>query len=549
MVRFASKPEFGDYQANGVMGAAKRNKLNPRELAQKCLDNAALDGFAQLSLAGPGFINIVLSPAWLRDQLNQSRAPLTAVSEPETVVVDFSSPNLAKEMHVGHIRSTIIGDAIARTLEALGHQVIRQNHVGDWGTQFGMLITYLAETTATESGTARDQLADIEEFYRAAKTRFDEDADFADRSRQAVVDLQGGDPAIRAQWQRFINLSLDHCQATYDRLGTTLTREDVMPESAYNDDLPGIVQALEDQGLIEVSDGAKCVFLDEFKGKDGAPLPVIVQKSDGGYLYATTDLAALRYRCQTLKADRILVFTDARQVFHFRQFLAVGALAGFSTPATRIEHTPFGAMLGTDGKPFKTRAGGVIRLNDLLDEAISRAAAQAAEIGSLEDPDALAHAARVIGVGAVKYADLSKNRTSDYVFDWDAMLALDGNTAPYMQYAYARVQSVFRRAEISQAQASALGVGELADVNEQRLAVALLRLQEVTEQMAAEAMPHYLCTYLYELANLFMRFYEHCPILKAAPQVRDSRLALCAHMAAVVQQGLALLGIEVLEQM
>lgn len=549
MVRFASKPEFGDYQANGVMGAAKRNKQNPRELAQLCVAKADVEGLAELSLAGPGFINIALSAQWLRDQLNENRQPLRPVDQPETVVVDFSSPNLAKEMHVGHIRSTIIGDAISRTLEALGHRVIRQNHVGDWGTQFGMLITYLAELPAEGDDAQSEQLADIEAFYRAAKARFDDDDAFADRARQAVVDLQGGDPDIRAQWQRFINMSLDHCQATYDRLGTTLTRADVMPESAYNDDLPQIVAELDAKGLLEESDGAKCVFMDEFKGKDGTPLPVIVQKSDGGYLYATTDLAALKYRCHTLKADRIIVFTDARQVFHFRQFLAVGKLAGFSTDTNRIEHMPFGAMLGTDGKPFKTRAGGVIRLNDLLDEAVSRAATQVAAMGSLDDPEAQANAAAIIGIGAVKYADLSKNRTSDYVFDWDAMLALDGNTAPYMQYAYARVQSVFRRAEITQAEADALQVGELADVNEQRLAVALLRLQEVAEQMVAEGMPHYLCTYLYELANLFMRFYEHCPILKAAPEVRASRLALCAHMATVVKQGLALLGIETLEQM
>lgn len=553
MVRIAGKPEFGDYQANGVMGAAKRNQQNPRALAESCVANADVEGLATLSLAGPGFINIQLAPSWLSQALNNAPHPLTPVADPQTVVVDFSSPNLAKEMHVGHIRSTIIGDAIARTLEALGHKVIRQNHVGDWGTQFGMLITYLTEQQgAADEDNDNDkdeQLADIEEFYRAAKARFDADEAFADRSRQAVVDLQRGDAEIRGQWQRFINMSLDHCQATYDRLGTTLTRADVMPESAYNDDLPNIVQQLEEQGLIEESDGAKCVFLDEFKGKDGSRLPVIVQKSDGGYLYATTDLAALKYRCHSLKADRILVFTDARQVFHFRQFLAVGKLAGFSTAATSIEHMPFGAMLGTDGKPFKTRAGGVIRLNDLLDEAIARAAKQATDMGSLTEPKALAHAANVIGIGAVKYADLSKNRTSDYVFDWDAMLALDGNTAPYMQYAYARVQSLFRRAGISQEQAHALQVGELVDVSEQRLAVALLRLQEVSEQMAAEGMPHYLCTYLYELANLFMRFYENCPILKAPADVRDSRLALCAHMASVVQTGLNLLGIDTLEQM
>ena len=406
MVRASSKPEFGDYQANGVMGAAKRNQQNPRELATSCVANADVEGVATLTLAGPGFINIALQPNWLSTQLNERTQPLTAVPNPQTVVVDFSSPNLAKEMHVGHIRSTIIGDAISRTLEALGHKVIRQNHVGDWGTQFGMLITHLTETQDSARQGGGEQLADLEEFYRAAKARFDDDDAFADRSRRAVVALQAGDPEIRRQWQRFIDLSLDHAQTMYDRLGTTLTRADVMPESAYNDALPGIVQTLEDQGLLEESDGAKCVFMEEFKGKDGTRLPVIVQKSDGGYLYATTDLAALQYRCHTLQADRILVFTDARQIFHFRQFLAVGKLAGFSTDATTVEHMPFGAMLGSDGKPFKTRAGGVIRLQDLLDEAVDRAGKQAADMGSLTDQAELDHAAKVIGIGAVKYACL-----------------------------------------------------------------------------------------------------------------------------------------------
>jgi len=349
----------------------------------------------------------------------------------ERVVVDYSSPNLAKEMHVGHIRSTIIGDAVARMLEALGHEVIRQNHVGDWGTQFGMLVTYLREFGDPEHAT-KTVLADLEEFYRAAKTRFDEDPDFAERSRLAVVALQAGDTEVRALWQRFIELSLAHCQTLYERLGTTLKTDHVMAESAYNDALPGVVAKLAEESLLEESDGAQCVFLEEFTGKDGARLPVIVQKSDGGYLYATTDLAAVAWRSDELSADRVMYFTDARQALHFKQIFAVAAAAGFASEKIRLEHYPFGAMLGKDGKPFKTRAGGVVKLSDLLDEAEQRGRTAVLNAGQLEDKQDIEQAARAIGIGAVKYADLSKNRTSDYVFDWDAMMSFEGNTAPYL---------------------------------------------------------------------------------------------------------------------
>jgi arginyl-tRNA synthetase len=538
----AARPEFGDYQANGVMGAAKRTRQNPRALAEAVLANADLGGIADRSeIAGPGFINVTLNDDFLARVVEQE-PPLMSLAERERVVVDYSSPNLAKEMHVGHLRSTIIGDALARVLEALGHHVVRQNHVGDWGTQFGMLLTFL-----DESGANSELLADLEDFYRAAKARFDSDTDFAERSRRTVVGLQRGDPAIREQWQRFIDLSLSHCQELYDRLGVTLTPADVMAESAYNDDLAQVVRALTEQGLLRESDGARCVFLDEFKGKDGEVLPLIVQKTDGGYLYATTDLAAIRYRADRLQADRVLYLTDARQALHFRQVFAVAQRAGFVRPGMRLEHHPFGAMLGADGKPFKTREGAVVKLTELLDEAEARALAV---VGS-KNPD-LPEAerreiARVVGIGAVKYADLSKNRGSDYVFDWDQMLSFEGNTAPYLQYAYTRVRSIFRRGGIDE---NALtGSIVLQAPEEHALAVALLRLQETVEQVADDAHPHYLCAYLYELATQFSRFYEACPILNADEAVRASRLLLCRRTAETLSLGLGLLGIETVERM
>ncbi len=540
-IQVSGKPEFGDYQANGAMAAAKALKQKPREIAEQVVAAAEVDDLAEkLEVAGPGFINVHLKPDFLSRILNDPA--ITPAAESQRVVVDYSSPNLAKEMHVGHLRSTIIGDAIARILEALGHAVIRQNHVGDWGTQFGMLIAYLEE-----SGEDSEALADLETFYRASKQRFDSDEAFAERARQRVVALQAGDPETRALWQRFIDISLSHCQETYDRLGVTLTRKDVMAESAYNDDLASVVEDLKAQDLLTTSDGAQCVFLDEFTGKDGKRQPVIVQKSDGGYLYATTDLAAVRYRVRQLEADRALYSTDARQAFHFRQIFAVADAAGFTGNRISLEHQPFGAMLGRDGKPFKTRDGGVVKLNDLLDEAVNRAAALVAEKNP-DLPDAeRAEIARVVGIGAVKYADLSKNRTSDYIFDWDQMLSFDGNTAPYLQYAYSRIQSIFRRGDIDADRLS--GEISLGADEERALAVILLRLQEVLEQVAREGFPHYLCAWLYELATAFMRFYEACPILNAEEPARTSRLNLCRITAERLSLGLSLLGIGTVPRM
>ena len=544
LLQAASRPEFGDYQANGVMAAAKRAGKNPREVAQAVIDVIDLDGIASnLAVAGPGFINVTLSPQFIA---NAATAPQPCLN-PQRVVVDYSGPNLAKEMHVGHLRSTIIGDCIARVLESLGHTVIRQNHVGDWGTQFGMLLTFMAER-----GTTSASLADLENFYRQAKQRFDTDEDFQERSRQAVVQLQSGDAAMLEQWQRFIEISMSHCQALYDRLGIDLTDANMDGESSYNDDLKATVDHIGEQGLLTESDGAQCIFLDEFKNKEGEIQPVIVQKSGGGYLYSTSDLACLRRRIGDFKADRVLYFVDARQALHFKQVFAVAEAAGISNPNVELAHMPFGTMLGKDNKPFKTRAGALVKLSDLLDEAIARATKllQDREVQS-KNPDIddaeLADLAEIIGIGAVKYADLSKNRTSDYVFDWDQMLSFDGNTAPYLLYAYSRTRSIFTRGKINLIALPERVVTE--NEAERRLAVAIAGYQDLLEQVAQEGYPHQLCAYLYELAGRFTQFYEQCPILTSDDATKTRRLTLTKQTGDVLANGLTLLGIRVARRM
>jgi arginyl-tRNA synthetase len=544
LLQSASRPEFGDYQANGVMAAAKRAGKNPREVAQAVIDAIDLDGIASdLSVAGPGFINITLAPQFIA---NAATSPQPS-ADPQRVVVDYSGPNLAKEMHVGHLRSTIIGDCIARVLESLGHTVIRQNHVGDWGTQFGMLLTFMAE-----QGAASDSLADLEHFYRQAKQRFDTDDDFQTRSRQAVVQLQSGDADMLVQWQKFIEISMSHCQSLYDRLGIDLSAADMDGESSYNDDLKNTIEHLDAQGLLTESDGAQCVFLDEFKNKEGETQPIIVQKSDGGYLYSTSDLACLRRRIGDFKADRVLYFVDARQALHFKQVFAVADAAGISNPQVELVHMPFGTMLGKDNKPFKTREGALVKLSELLDEAISRASTLLQERAvQSKNPDIddaeLAALAEIIGIGAVKYADLSKNRTSDYVFDWDQMLSFDGNTAPYLQYAYSRTRSIFSRGDVDVATLPEHVVSE--GEPERRLAVAIAGYQDLLEQVAQEGYPHQLCAYLYDLAGRFTQFYEQCPILTSDDAVKTRRLTLTKQTGDVLANGLTLLGIRVAERM
>ena len=538
----AKDVKHGDFQINGVMGAAKKVGQNPRELAQKIA--AELNGkgvFAGAEVAGPGFINLRLSPEFLAQQLSGS-LNIEKTATPNTVVIDYSSPNLAKEMHVGHLRSSIIGDSIARVLEFLGHKVIRQNHVGDWGTQFGMLVAYLVEQ---QKDNAEFKLADLEQFYRNAKIRFDEDAAFADLAREYVVKLQSGDEAVLGLWRQFVEISLQHAEEVYAKLGLKLQRADVAGESSYNADLHNVINELEAKGLAVDSDGAKVVFLDEFKNKEGEPAAFIVQKQGGGFLYATTDLACLRYRVNVLKADRLLYVVDTRQDLHFKQLFATSRKAGWLPENVSAEFIGFGTMMGKDGKPFKTRSGDTVKLVDLLDEAVERATKLVKDKNpELSDLDAV-KIGETVGIGAVKYADLSKNRTSDYVFDWDNMLSFEGNTAPYLQYAYTRVQSVFKKAGDWNMQAAL----KLQQPLEQQLAVELLKFEDVLQSVAETSFPHYLANYLYQLATLFSRFYEACPILKAQGDVRDSRLKLAQLTGETLKMGLDLLGIDVLDVM
>ena len=538
----AKNAEFGDFQINGVMGAAKELKQNPRELAQKVADELSGKGaFASAEVAGAGFVNLRLSPEFLAKQLSGS-LKTTPPAQPQTVVIDYSSPNLAKEMHVGHLRSSIIGDSIARVLEHLGYRVIRQNHVGDWGTQFGMLVAYLVEQ---QKDNAAFELSDLEQFYRAAKVRFDEDPAFADTAREYVVKLQGGDETVLALWRQFVETSLQHAEHVYQLLGLKLQRADVAGESSYNDDLPVVVAELSQKGLAVESDGAKVVFLDEFKNKDGEPAAFIVQKQGGGFLYSTTDLATMRHRVNNLRATRLLYVVDTRQDLHFKQLFTTSRKAGWLPENVSAEFIGFGTMMGKDNKPFKTRSGDTVKLVDLLDEAVERATRLVREKNPELSDEQAAHIGRVVGIGAVKYADLSKNRTSDYVFDWDNMLSFEGNTAPYLQYAYTRVQSVFRRAG-EWNESAAL---QLNEPLEQQLAVELLKFEDVLSSVAETCFPHYLAAYLYQLATLFSRFYEACPILKAEGAVRDTRLQLAKLTGETLKTGLALLGIDVLDVM
>ncbi|HGN1974109.1 arginine--tRNA ligase [Proteus mirabilis] len=550
LVRQSAKVQFGDYQANGVMGAAKKMGIPPRQLAEKILEHLDITDIAdKVEIAGPGFINIFLSPVWVAQQaefaLADEHLNITKVP-PETIVIDYSSPNVAKQMHVGHLRSTIIGDASARTLSFLGHNVIRANHLGDWGTQFGMLIAYLEKK---QNENAADMaLADLEEFYREAKKCYDEDEVFAERARNYVVRLQGGDEYCRTMWRKLVDITMQQNQLTYQRLNVTLTEDDIMGESLYNPMLPGIVADLKAKGLAVESEGATVVFLDEYKNKEGEPMGVIIQKKDGGYLYTTTDIACAKYRHEQLHANRVLYYIDSRQHQHLMQAWTIVRKAGYIPDSMSLEHHMFGMMLGKDGRPFKTRSGGTVRLTDLLDEAHERALTLIREKNPDMDEEELNNIARVVGIGAVKYADLSKNRTTDYIFDWDLMLSFEGNTAPYMQYAYTRVASIFKRAEIDE---SALTQPiSLTQPHEKQLALRLVQFDETITQVAREGTPHVMCAYLYDLAQSFSGFYENCPILSAEnDNVRQSRLKLARLTARTLKQGLETLGIETVDRM
>lgn len=540
----------GDYATNLALLLAKPAGMNPRALAEAII--AALPTNALLEkteVAGPGFINFTFSQQQLLQQLEHAylddKLAVAVAPQAKTIVIDYSSPNLAKEMHVGHLRSAIIGDAAARVQRFLGHTVIAQNHVGDWGTQFGMLLAHMEEL---EGEAMAMELSNLETFYKAAKKRFDESESFAARARELVVALQSGDPKCRALWQQFIEVSLSHCQEVYDRLGVQLTRADVMAESAYNDDLAQVVADLQAQGLLVEDQGAQCVFLDEFRNKEGDPLPVIVQKSGGGFLYATTDLAAIRYRQNKLHADHVMYFVDQRQGLHFQQIFTLARKAGFVRDDVQLDHYGFGTVMGKDGRPYKSRDGGVTKLADLLDEAEKRALELLQSKNSQLSEAEQQHVAKVIGISSVKYADLSKNRTSDYIFDWDTMLSFEGNTAPYLLYAYTRVTSVFNKTEINADAINSAFV--LEDERELALANLLVRFNETVHSVADKAMPHFLCGYLFDVAGAFSTFYEACPILaEPRDEVRNSRLKLAALTAKTLKTGLSLLGIETLEKM
>ncbi|WXF87748.1 arginine--tRNA ligase [Pseudomonas syringae pv. atrofaciens] len=547
-VENARDKTHGDFASNIAMMLAKPAGMKPRDLAEKLI--AALPADEQVSkveIAGPGFLNFFQNTAALAARLDAALADahlsVRKAGAAQRVVVDLSAPNLAKEMHVGHLRSTIIGDGVANVLTFLGDTVIRQNHVGDWGTQFGMLLAYLQEKPATS-----DELSDLENFYRAAKQRFDESEEFAERARGLVVKLQAGDAECLALWTRFKDISLSHCQETYERLNVKLTPADVMGESAYNDDLANVVNDLKASGLLVESNGAQCVFLEEFRTADDTPLPVIVQKAGGGYLYATTDLAAIRYRSKVLKADRVLYFVDQRQALHFQQVFEVARRAGFVHDGMQLEHMGFGTMNGADGRPFKTRDGGTVKLIDLLDEAEERAYTLVKEKNPEVAEAGLRSIAKAVGISAVKYADLSKHRASDYSFNFDQMLSFEGNTAPYLLYAYTRVAGVFRK--LGSAFDASKGQIVLAAPQEQELAARLAQFTETLNNVAEKGTPHVLCAYLYDLAGLFSSFYENCPILGAEnPDQQQSRLRLAALTGRTLKQGLDLLGLETLERM
>jgi len=536
----ATKAEFGDYQFNGAMALAKKLKSNPREIAQKIIDAMPQDTMiAKTQIAGSGFINIWLDDSVLSQSLQQaledSRLGIKPKDDPIKVVVDYSGPNMAKQMHVGHLRSTIIGDSLANLLEFLGDEVIRQNHIGDWGTQFGMLIAYLEHID--EDGNV--SLKDLEQFYKDAKAKFDSDKDFANKAREYVVKIQSGDSHCIGLWEKFINISLGHCQEVYDKLNVNLSDKDVKAESFYNDDLPRVIDELDSSNMLTLSDGAKCVFL------DGDDIPVIVQKADGGYLYATTDLAALRYRAKVLGAKRISYVVDARQSQHFKQVFAIAKKCGFVPQDVKLEHIAFGTMMDKSGKPFKTRDGGTVKLIDLLDEAIIKAKNAITNRDGFSQEE-LDKVAKIVGIGAVKYADLSINRESNYIFDWDKMLSFDGNTALYMQYAYARIQSIFRKynKEIN-------GEVIIGDELEHKLALTLLKFEDTLQIVAQNATPNILTNYLYDLATLFMKFYENNPILKDSVDepTRQSRLQLANMTAKTIKKGLEILGIEVVDRL
>lgn len=569
MIRPGQNPKFGDYQANLAMALGKRLGEKPRDLAERIVAAIETEGlFADVSIAGPGFINLTLDHAVLREQaaamFADARLGVAQAEPAQTVVVDYSAPNVAKEMHVGHLRSTIIGDALARTLDAVGHRVIRQNHLGDWGTQFGMLITNLLDTGFDPHNNASP--GELTKIYKAAKVRFDNEPEFVERARQRVVMLQAGDAETLAVWNALVNDSKQYFDAVYQRLGVQLTADDTRGESFYNDRLPGVIERLEKEGHLQQSQGADVVYPEGFTDREGEPLPMIVRKSDGGYLYATTDLAAAMFRAHELHAYRIVYVIGAPQRQHVEMFTTAlyqfgwiekpsdsrvsgGGRDSEASRGVGMDFVGFGSVLGKDKKMFKTRSGETIRLIDLIDEAQRRAEATIAE----KNPDLPAEerqrVAEVVGLGAVKYADLSSDRIKDYVFDYDRMLALEGNTAPYLLYSYARIRSIFRKGEIDFESFGTEAVAVSEDA-EKTLVLHLLQFPAAVQGVADSLEPHRLCNYLYDLATRYHRFFEQCPVLRAEDdETKAGRLALCHLTARTLERGLGLLGIGVVERM
>lgn len=541
----------GDFATNIAMLLSKAMKQTPFKIAEKLVTYITCDNkIGKIEIAGPGFINFYVNKDYLSEQVNtifnDTNLGIKSLKEPETIVVDYSSPNVAKEMAVHHIRSTVIGDAVVRILEHLGNKVIRANHIGDWGTQFGMLIAYLEKQEKENADSL--QLQDLESFYREAKVCYDTDEKFGEKARNYVVKLQSGDEYCLQMWKKLVNITMEQNQRIYERLNISLTNKDIMGESLYNDMLKPIVTDLIEKGLAVKDEGAMVVYLDSFKDKDGNPRGVIVQKKDGGFLYTTTDIACTKYRCEKLNAQRMICFADSRQHEHLLMAWEIAQKAGYVPNGVKLEHGAFGMMLGKDGKPFKTRTGGTVKLKDLLDEAIVRVSNmvnerhQNSDISESEKNNII----NTIAMGAVKYADLSKNRTTDYIFDWDNMLTFEGNTSPYLQYAYSRIMSIFKKSNDID-----FGKISIDNESEENLAQKIVQFNEIVNSAAEKAMPHILCSYLYDLAVLFMRFYEKCPINKndIEKTTKESRLSLCKCTAEILKKGLEMLGINVLDRM
>jgi arginyl-tRNA synthetase len=540
-----------DFQANGVLPLAKELGRAPREIAEQVVASAELDDIcAGVEVSGPGFINLTLSDAFVAGLVAElsadPRLGVPVTGRPERLVVDYSAPNVAKEMHVGHLRSTLIGDALARVLGYLGHEVQRENHIGDWGTPFGMLIEHLLDVDGAEDAQSFN-VRDLNEFYAAARRQFDGDPDFAERCRRRVVLLQSGDEETLRLWRIFVAESMRHAQEVYDMLGVLLTPDDVVGESFYNPLLPVVVDELEEKGLLVEDDGALCVFPAGFENRKGEPLPLIVRKSDGGYGYPATDLAAVRDRTGRVGASRLVYVVGAEQSLHLRLVFAVSVMAGYLADESAAVHAGFGLVLGTDGKKLASRSGSSERLLDLLAEGVERAAAALKERDSGLSSERQAEVARALGIGAIKYADLSTERMRDYVFDWDRMLAAEGDTGPYLQYAHARIRSIFRRGQVPPPAPG--GRPLLTAPQERALALQLLGFGAAVEAAAEALGPSKLCTYLFDLATTFTGFYEACRVLVDDEALRASRLGLCDVTARVLELGLSLLGIEAPEQM